>query len=210
MSTQKSEENKKELILKAALDCFTKNRIDTVTMDVIAKEAGISKGLIYFYYKSKDDLIYELCESWCKESDEALFKMAVECDLKDLIYEYPKFLFAHTMINTHHQFFMQLWSRSIEDEQLRNRLSKMHHDHHRKHVEFLKMGVKKEFLKHDTDVESLAILFHAIFDGLLVQWHYDPSIDLIKQWKKSMDYLFYGVGMIDTRITLDLEHRTES
>lgn len=210
MSTQKSEEKKKGQILKAALDCFSKNRIDTVTMDVIAKEAGISKGLIYFYYKSKDDLIYELCESWCRENDEALFKMAVECDLKELIYEYPKFLFEHTMINTHHQFFLQLWSRSIEDEQLRKRLAKMHDDHHRKHVEFLKTAVKKEFLKEDTDVESLATLFHAVFDGLLIQWHFDPTIDLIRQWRKSMDYLFQGVGLVDTRVKLELSLKANS
>ncbi len=204
MSTQKSEE-KKEHILKAALNCFSKNRIDSVTMEEIAKEAGISKGLIYFYYKSKDELIYELCEGWCKENDEALFKMAVECDLKDLIYEYPKFLFEHTMINTHHQFFLQLWSQSIKDAQLWNRLAKMHKDHHRKHVEFLKTAVKKQFLKQDTDVESLATLFHAVFDGLMIQWHFDPSIDLIGHWKKSMDYLLQGVGLVDTRVKIEMK-----
>lgn len=173
-------------------------------MDDIAKEAGISKGLIYFYYKSKDDLIYELCENWCRENDEALFKMAVECDLKELIYEYPRFLFENTLMNTHYQFFLQLWSRSIEDSQLKKRLSKMHEDHHRKHIEFLKMGVKKGFLKADADVESLATLFHAVFDGLLIQWHFDPSIDLVGLWRKSMDYLLQGVGLTDTRVKLEI------
>lgn len=208
--TQKSEENsrkddkKKEQILRSAFNCLSRHPIESVTMDDIAREAGISKGLIYFYFKNKDELIYDLCDFWCEENEQALLRMAVEYDLRELIYEYPKLLFKNTMMNTHYQFFLQLWSRSIEDEQLKKRLTRMHEDHRKKHIEFLRVAIKKGFLKEDVDIEVLAVLIHAIFEGLLVQWHFNSWIHLTEYWKKTMDYLLYGVGVTDTRVRLEL------
>lgn len=50
-------------ILKTSLELFFKYGIKRVTMDDIAKELGMSKKTIYQYYKEKDDLVNQLCES---------------------------------------------------------------------------------------------------------------------------------------------------
>ena len=52
-----------EKILKTALGMFFKFGIKHVTMDDIAKELGMSKKTIYHFYKEKDDLVNQLCES---------------------------------------------------------------------------------------------------------------------------------------------------
>lgn len=44
-------------ILDAALELFAENGFHTTTIDKIARKAGISKGLIYNHFKSKDDLL---------------------------------------------------------------------------------------------------------------------------------------------------------
>lgn len=50
------EKNKEKIILDAALDLFTTRGFQATRMEDIAKKAGISKGLTYFYYKNKEDL----------------------------------------------------------------------------------------------------------------------------------------------------------
>jgi len=53
----KEKENKENKILKAAIKVFSKKGYDLATVDEIAKEAKVSKGIIFFYYKKKDNLI---------------------------------------------------------------------------------------------------------------------------------------------------------
>lgn len=52
--------NSHQKILDAALEVFAKQGYHSATVDSIAKTACISKGLMYNYFKSKDDVLNEL------------------------------------------------------------------------------------------------------------------------------------------------------
>ena len=54
------EKNKEKLILEAAVTLFTAQGFTATRMEDVAKKAGISKGLTYFYYKNKEDLFMAL------------------------------------------------------------------------------------------------------------------------------------------------------
>ena len=57
-------QEKKEKILDAALHVFVKSGYSDARMDDIVEESGISKGAIYYHYKSKKDLFLALIEHW--------------------------------------------------------------------------------------------------------------------------------------------------
>jgi AcrR family transcriptional regulator len=50
----------KTKIIEAARKVFTKKGYHETTMDDIAKEIGVSKGALYSYFKSKEDLLQEI------------------------------------------------------------------------------------------------------------------------------------------------------
>ena len=50
-------ESKRNLILESSLKLFAKHGIFHTTVNMIAQDAGISKGLMYNYFKSKEDLL---------------------------------------------------------------------------------------------------------------------------------------------------------
>ncbi len=54
------EKNKEKLILDSAVALFTTKGFQATRMEDVAKKAGISKGLTYFYYKNKEDLFMAL------------------------------------------------------------------------------------------------------------------------------------------------------
>lgn len=54
------EKNKEKLILDSAVALFTSKGFQATRMEDVAKKAGISKGLTYFYYKNKEDLFMAL------------------------------------------------------------------------------------------------------------------------------------------------------
>lgn len=55
-----AEKNKEKIILDAAVELFTSKGFQATRIEDIAKKAGISKGLSYFYYKNKEDLFMAL------------------------------------------------------------------------------------------------------------------------------------------------------
>ncbi len=60
--TVQSGENKEDIILNAAreLMCNMAQEGGEITVDMIAKHAGIAKGGIYYYFQSKDEIIDEV------------------------------------------------------------------------------------------------------------------------------------------------------
>lgn len=56
-------QDKRERILQAALKVISEKGYQTATMEMIAERAGVSKGLVYRYYDSKEGLVHELINS---------------------------------------------------------------------------------------------------------------------------------------------------
>ncbi|MCX6378627.1 MAG: TetR/AcrR family transcriptional regulator, partial [Armatimonadetes bacterium] len=46
----------KETLLRASLRCFARNGYQATSLDMIAREAHVTKGAIYWYYKDKAEL----------------------------------------------------------------------------------------------------------------------------------------------------------
>lgn len=55
-------DERKIQIIKAAEDVFTNKGFDDASMNDIAEETGLSKGTLYLYFKSKDDLIVAILD----------------------------------------------------------------------------------------------------------------------------------------------------
>ena len=52
----------RQAILKAALECFAKNGYINTSMNDIVKSSGISKGGIYWHFKSKEEMFVQMIE----------------------------------------------------------------------------------------------------------------------------------------------------
>jgi len=60
---QEIREGKRQLILDVALELFASNGYHGTSISAIAKNAVISKGLLYNYFESKEELVIELMKS---------------------------------------------------------------------------------------------------------------------------------------------------
>lgn len=58
--TERIKNLRKTAILEAAKVVFARYGIDAARVEDIAAHAGVSKGLVYFYYKGKEDLLFNL------------------------------------------------------------------------------------------------------------------------------------------------------
>lgn len=66
--TRKSKEDVKQKILDTAETLFAQQGFDATGIDQIAKTAGITKSLIYYYFKSKDEILNFLFNDFIKNT----------------------------------------------------------------------------------------------------------------------------------------------
>lgn len=67
-ATEASGENRKyRQILDSARALFTEVGFDATSMDLIAREAGVSKATLYVHFASKDDLLITLVDDECRQ-----------------------------------------------------------------------------------------------------------------------------------------------
>jgi AcrR family transcriptional regulator len=74
--TDKAKEERRGIILSAALDEFYEKGFSAALTDSIADRAGLSKGTVYLYFSSKEDLFKTLIESMTKPNIAALEMIA--------------------------------------------------------------------------------------------------------------------------------------
>ena len=55
-------ENLREKILVSTASLLTGTPFDEITLAGIASAAGISKGTLYYYYNSKEDILFDICD----------------------------------------------------------------------------------------------------------------------------------------------------
>lgn len=56
------QENRRDRILRSAKSLFLDEGIEHTSINMIAKSAGIAKGLFYYYFETKDDLVQAIIE----------------------------------------------------------------------------------------------------------------------------------------------------
>lgn len=63
-----SPEERKRTFVQVAIRLFSENGVESTTMQQIAGEAGVSYGLFYHYFRSKDDLLTAAVDQLSEEN----------------------------------------------------------------------------------------------------------------------------------------------
>jgi AcrR family transcriptional regulator len=78
---QRRKEDRPEEITQAALAAFAENGYAATRVDDVAKRAGVSKGLLYLYFKTKEDLFKAVIRSFVSPRIDALIENIEQTDM---------------------------------------------------------------------------------------------------------------------------------
>ncbi len=73
---------KRRQIIDGACHVFLTQGFDAGSMGAIAKEAGVSKGTLYVYFKSKEDLFEAIVEGQCQLQSQEIFTFDQQADVE--------------------------------------------------------------------------------------------------------------------------------
>lgn len=75
MSEKKTRINNRENIIDAAIKLIGEKGVEGTSLADIAREVGISKGTLYYYYASKNDLVFDITKKHVDKVTSNIFSM---------------------------------------------------------------------------------------------------------------------------------------
>lgn len=102
----KLEEQKKQAIITAAMKVFSQNPYAHANTEEIARIAGISKGMLFYYFKNKESLLRYLCE-YCQEVTFAYLNQIEEEAITDFFEMMKAGAKAKTKLIEQHPYLME-------------------------------------------------------------------------------------------------------
>tara|TARA_B100001250_G_scaffold380526_1_gene372031 strand:- start:4192 stop:4788 length:597 start_codon:yes stop_codon:yes gene_type:complete len=174
-------DQRKEQIMSAALNVISAKGYEQSRMDDIVSESDLSKGAIYWYYKSKKEIYLSLVDHWVSEYSSGMFEALEEIEsasekLKKLFH-----FFSDQFKNNPVTFkvLVEFWRMASLDNSFNKKLQHVYQDFQDYLMEIIDLGIKKgEFKKIDPRITALSILINiegihwfTLFDKSGVQAH---------------------------------------
>lgn len=167
MTRHLPEQARREQILSAARRCFIESGYHPTRMDDIARVAGLSKGGVYFHFKSKQDVF----ESLVKEEFDAsmVFLDAVAAENKPVM-EKMQSIAAHyleyfSQAPDAPRFMIVMGEMALRDEALAKLLLEMQSTFIRVISQLLDQGVAEGMLRQ-TNTQAVAAILKGLLDGI--------------------------------------------
>lgn len=167
-----------ENILACALHLFVKNGYRATTLDMIAAKAGLTKGAIYFYFKSKDVILLTLLDQSEKYVVDPIKnhigRVGPTADAKLV-----KFINSQSLLGvTHPQHVLLLILVSIEfagaENEIEGRVKAIYRRMYAHIEQVIAQGQKEGVFKSKLGSRELTAIVMAVHDGVLVEWYRRP------------------------------------
>jgi AcrR family transcriptional regulator len=195
MAKNDLEQSRRNQILEAAEKVFAERGIDKTRMDDIVRASGLSKGALYWYYRSKDAIIHALVDRFfggeirrterLVESEGSATER-IRRFLKNIIGEIRR---IELLLPLGYEFFAM----AARSPSARQSLQKYYSQYIQLLAKMIQQGIDAgEFRQMDPVEVALAI--SALFEGLALFWFLDPaSVDWDRMEKVAFTILIRGI-----------------
>jgi AcrR family transcriptional regulator len=158
-------------ILSAAAECFARDGVRGATMRDVAREAGLSPGTIYLYFRNKDDLVGALADAG--EAGSAAWNAEAGPEGFDHVLELLRRV-GEAPASTSSRLSVRLWAEAVGDEQLG-----AHYRHAREGwIAHIGASLEGAGLPSGAEPQATAELLAAFTAGLELRRVLDPEADL--------------------------------
>jgi AcrR family transcriptional regulator len=150
------------------------------TFDVVAREAGVSRGLLHYYFGSKERLMVEVvrrdCDARIAALEEALAKAGTIDEIVGVLIASLEAFVGEGEAGTQAVLYEML-SASRHSEEIRAELAELYRRWRAHLADSLRQKEQEGVVTLDSDPESAASILFALGDGMGLQLSSDPSWD---------------------------------
>jgi AcrR family transcriptional regulator len=169
---KKEKENRKNAILKAARKLFFEKGFKFVTVDSIAAKAELSKGSIYLYFDSKEEIYVQILIADNIEFHERISNFfQKKASAEELLLDFSRiyvdyFLYDKELFRIFMAFMIRADQMTLTEEQ-NNNLIRTSNDNIRIIAEILQKGIEAGEFSSDINVRQGQIAIWGILNGII-------------------------------------------
>jgi len=183
---------KKQDILEAAINVFAQQGIPNTKMIDIAVKAGIGKGTIYEYFRSKEELIKEAFRSYIVKLDKAAVHKMEEADhpIDKLCNIIDGWMGVIETSYEESKVMIDFWAQGLRLNRVIEEfnLKEIYHNYRTLLSGIIKQGISREKI-HPVDPNLMASVIIATLDGIVLHWIIGKEFfdlkDAVELFKKS-------------------------
>jgi AcrR family transcriptional regulator len=168
--------------MAAAIDCFARLGYQGTSIDRIARDAGVTKGAVYYHFRDKEELLFEAVKDRIGGFEKQVLE-EVSVSARDALTNLRRVVdacFFHATVSNHRRFIITLMVEALDtnprlSSEFRNILRRMRAFL----TEVVRRGQQRGALRADVDPEAAAVAISGGIIGAEVQHYQDPEeIDL--------------------------------
>ena len=163
---------RREQILDGARRCFAEHGYEGATVARLERETGLSRGAIFNYFPSKEDLFVELAARDTKRVSEVFVEEGLEGVIHEILEFDPSWL----------SVYLELVRRARTDANFRKRLDDRENEFVLANRARVEEAQRSGEIRDDLDPKSLGIFVNLVIHGLILQrasGEDPPPVDLV-------------------------------
>ncbi len=189
-------EQRKNQILDAAMQVFARLGFHKARMDDVAREAGVSKGLLYWYYKNKDALIAAVLDrffSWELRDLGAVHRM--EGTATERLEELTRRVVQEI---EHFSLLMpiafEFYAIAGRHPQVREALQRYYARYKALLADIIQAGMAAGEFRPDLNAEEVAVSIIALYEGMVLLYVLNPQdVDFARMSEQGMKHILEGI-----------------
>ncbi len=177
MSKQDVATERKEQIVRATVECIIKHGYHNFSMQDVARTAGVSKGIIHYYFLNKDELMMCVLDKVAGDIERVLGEeMGATTEPWRRMEIFIEVCFA-IVRNTkeYYQVNMDFWTQINQKEEIRQVIAAHYSKFREAAARVIQHGIDKgAFKKVNASIYGSFVI--AVIDGLSLQWLFDEKV----------------------------------
>lgn len=176
-------DNVKDLILTTTERLLEHKKLSDISLAEIAREAEISKGTLYYHYKNKNDILFDITDKYLEQQYEDLIIWTEDASKDTSLHRLVKYVLERDVATADMRLHL-FYDAMMGNEQIRQKLLN-------RYSEFADIIAKKIGERtDDVSPEFLAWLLLLLSDGLYIHKTLDtPKLDIADFIKDAEQYL---------------------
>ena len=179
--SEKHLEDRRQQILDAAVTSFSRRGFHQATIEDIRLEAGLSRGAVYHYFKSKEDIIDALRQRSADETSSIFAEVdEIEDPMDNLIGLVESTLdrFINPASQDANRLALFLWAESLVNRRIMDGQLASSGAYRRTVEASVREAQARGYIKSDLDPSAIALVITGALIGLQQELSWEPGLDM--------------------------------
>ena len=188
--------NTKEKIIQSAIEQFKEKGFDMVSVPMICEKAQITKGTFYYYFRNKDEVMYEYVEQFLTEYSDVMSEILKTVSPREQLWKLYKYSFekivdlSPALLYAYYQADMKNGLLQLSPTK-GNTFGYYTNTYTRLLKSLIEKGQMCNEIKNDHSADDLMSAYSAIICGIGLDWScHKGCYDEIDYLKKMFEIVF--------------------